>query len=440
MHARLPILLLLVVLGATGLCLKFHRATSWTNVVRHAETDESDPPPPGVREAEFGGESVKAAQAGTPTVVVAASATPTWQELGPLRMTEPGRTAAFYPSQGRMNCIAVDPQNPQHLYAGSAGGGVWVTTDGGATWSPRAQTLPIITTSSIVVDPNNGNIVYLATGDADGSVTPSAGVYKSTDGGTTWQATGLTFDLTAFRLIFKLAINPTDGANVYAAGNFGVAYTRDGGATWTTTTPAGPPTPRPPFYVYNDIKLQPGTPSTIYTSVDNGAVYRSTNSGATWTLATGVYSSTTSRAVLGVTPANSSLVFELVAASSTDLQLFKSTDGGATFSQIPSATLKAQAAWQATFYDLALSVSPTNADELIGGAVNVFRSTDGGATWVVTSNGPGDPIVHVDQHCSEHINNSIYDCSDAACIVRTITARHGPTLAQLLASPRFTAG
>jgi photosystem II stability/assembly factor-like uncharacterized protein len=374
------------------------------------EIETDPPPPPEVKEARFGGETVKTERKQLIPQLSAISAA-NWQELGPLNMTDPGQPAIFEPSQGRMNAIAVDPNNPQHLYAGAADGGVWVTNDGGTTWSPRAQTLPVITISSLVVDPNDGNVVYAATGDADGRETPSIGVYKSTDGGATWAVTGLTYQLTDFRYIPKLAIDPTNGSNVYAATTEGVFYTRDGGKNWTKVAPDGGN-----FTVYRDVKFRPGSPATVYTVTDAGVFYRSVDSGVTWQAATAGLPDATStmRAVLAVSAADANIVY-LLAASSTDLGIYKSFDGGTTFARITSDSLKGFAANQATFYDLVLAVSPANANELMGGVVSVIRSTDGGATWFYTSSGPNataNPIVHVDQHCIEYINNAIYDCSD----------------------------
>ncbi|HZE12152.1 MAG TPA: YCF48-related protein, partial [Chthoniobacterales bacterium] len=376
------------------------------------EKEADGPPPPELMEARFGGERVTG-QREAAAPLAASIATATWQELGPLNLTDPGQSTMYEPSQGRINAVAGDAKNPQHLYAAGASGGVWVTTDGGTTWSPRAQTLPIITVSSIVVDQNDGNVVYIATGEADGRVTPSIGVYKSTDGGTSWNPTGLTFQTTEGMYIPKLAIDPTNGANVYAAATDGVYYTQNGGANWTKVQPSGS------AQIYRDIKLQPGTPGTVFAVADNGAFFRSTNSGANWQPATGVPDpSAARRAVLGVTAANSNAVFllaALVSGGTNDLALYKSNDGGGSFARIPSTTLASFASGQATFFDLVLAVSPTDPNELMAGVSPTIRSTDGGSTWFFTSSGPAgesNPIVHVDQHAMEYINNAIYDGSD----------------------------
>src|SRR4051794_11424447 len=346
------------------------------------EKEMDGPPPPDLMEARFGGERL-AAQRKTAAPLAPSVATANWQELGPLNLTDPEQSTMYEPSQGRINAVAGDAKNAQHLYAAGASGGVWVTTDGGTTWSPRAQTLPVITVSSIAVDQNDGNVVYIATGDADGRVTPSIGVYKSTDGGTTWNATGLTFQTTQGRYISKLAIDPTNGSNVYAAVSDGVYYTHNGGTDWTKAQPSGA------ALVYRDIKIRPGVATTVFAVADNGAFFRSVDSGANWQPATGVPDpSVARRAVLGVTAANANAVFLLVALGSNDLALYKSNDGGGSFARIPSPTLAGFASGQATFFDLVLAVSPANANELMAGMSPTIRSTDGGSTWFYTSSGP----------------------------------------------------
>lgn len=393
------------------------------------------PPPRELMEARFGGDKVQAQpqaqlQPAAPSEVTIATAN--WQELGPLNMTDRGQTTIYEPSQGRVDAVAGDAKNPQHLYAAGASGGVWVTTDGGTTWAPRAQTLPIITVSSIVVDQNNGNIVYIGTGDADGFVTPSIGVYKSIDGGATWKATGLTFPVMDRIYIAKLAIDPTNGAKVYAAASDGVYYTSNGGTNWTKVQPSAGVAP------YRDIKIRPGTPSTVYTVTDAGEFFRSVDSGQSWKPAAGPADlAAAQRAVLGVTAANSSLVYILAALNpgGTDLGIFKSTDGGGSFARIPSSTLTGQASNQATFYDLVLAVSPTNANELMAGVFGAIRSTDGGATWIYASvgtSGAANPIVHVDQHAMEYINNAIYDGSDGGLHRSTDGAAHWANLSPTL--------
>ena len=118
---------------------------------------------------------------------------PNWHSLGPVNMP------AY---MGRVNCIAARPGQPDTLFVGTPGGGVWRSDDGGATWVPRSDFLSVLGVSAIVIDPSSPETVYIATGDADAGVTPSIGVWKSIDGGTNWAGTGLSWPLTEYRQIY----------------------------------------------------------------------------------------------------------------------------------------------------------------------------------------------------------------------------------------------
>lgn len=98
-----------------------------------------------------------------------------WHPLGPVNMPE------YETSMGRVNCVTAPAGNPNRLFLGAPGGGVWRSDDGGLTWSPRTDFLPVLSTSSIVLDPGNPNTIYIATGDADSPSedTYSIGVWKS---------------------------------------------------------------------------------------------------------------------------------------------------------------------------------------------------------------------------------------------------------------------
>lgn len=110
-----------------------------------------------------------------------------WVSWGPNDHTE---TASWSPGQGRINAIAVDPNNPSTYYVGAPAGGIWKSTDSGENWTPLTDHLPQIGVSGIAVDPTNSDIIYIATGDDDSDDSYAVGVWKSTDGGTTWNNTG----------------------------------------------------------------------------------------------------------------------------------------------------------------------------------------------------------------------------------------------------------
>jgi photosystem II stability/assembly factor-like uncharacterized protein len=372
---------------------------------------ESGPPPQELMQSRFGGEQAARTRPGG-SEVSSTGFLSDWQALGPINMVDAGRDAPYEPSQGRMNSIAIDPANPQHLYAGAASGGVWVTTDGGTNWSPRAQGLPLITISSVVVDPTNGNVVFAATGDADGFVTPSVGVYKSTDGGSTWSATGLSFPIIPQNFIRKLAIDPGNGANLYAATSDGIYYTRNAGANWTRVLPTG-------LFDIHDVKLRPGNAATVYAVARGGRFLRSIDSGATWQAITSGLPdpNNISRAFLAVTAANSQAVFIMDGAVANTLDgIYRSTDGGNSFAPMPSDGAKAEFG-SAAFYNMAIAVSPTSANEVYIGGFTVVRTPDGGATWLRVPGSqvpffPGQTIVHVDIHDIQFLNGAVYVGSD----------------------------
>jgi photosystem II stability/assembly factor-like uncharacterized protein len=264
------------------------------------EADAAEPPSRAEMQRSYGGFADIASNRPYSPLAPVASIPSNWQSLGPKGMVDAGFNSAYEPSIGRVNCIAADPTNPNKLYLGAGSGGVWTSTDGGQNWTPRGDQLPVLGVSDIKVDQVSTNTIYLATGDADGFVTPSVGVYKSTDGGQTWNATGLTFAATDGKQIYKLAVDPTVAGKVYAATSDGIYITANGGSTWTLSQPQSGFT-----LVFQDVKLRPGTPSTVYAASFN-RFYRSTDSGTTWTfISSGLpAASTVARPLLAVSAAN----------------------------------------------------------------------------------------------------------------------------------------
>ena len=124
--------------------------------------------------------------------------TANWTNLGP------NTTSGGYAGLGRINCVAFHPTNSNIMWVGSPGGGLWKTTDGGNNWTTNFDNAVVLGVSSIVVHPTTPNIMYIATGDGDGSDTYSVGILKSTDGGVTWQTTGLNWNVSQGRRIRKI--------------------------------------------------------------------------------------------------------------------------------------------------------------------------------------------------------------------------------------------
>jgi len=303
-----------------------------------------------------------------------------WSKLGP--ETPPGYGI------GRLNVVTFHPTNASTMYAGSPAGGAWKTIDGGQNWTILTEDLPHLGVADIDVDPNNPNVIWLATGDNDGRDTESFGILKSVDGGNTWNNVFVVNDITQGQAIEEIIINPNNSNNVIAATNEGIIRTTDGGANWTKTFNG----------TYEDIHFKPGDANTIYASGSFTTLFiKSTDNGVTWTnLTSSLFGfNDARRSMMAVTPANPNYVYIVMSDGANDFKgLYRSTDSGNSFTlQSNSPNIFNGQAW----YDLAIGVSNTNANEVIVGEVEISRSTNGGVTWQ-NRMGSGNGEIHVDIH------------------------------------------
>ncbi|TND10121.1 MAG: glycosyl hydrolase [Bacteroidetes bacterium] len=303
---------------------------------------------------------------------------------------------------GRINRVVIDPTNNNTLYACAPAGGLWKSTNAGTTWSILASTdaLNSIGCTDLAIDPTNTQIMYLATGDGDAGDTYSIGVMKSTDGGTTWAATGLAWTTNQGRTIGRLLINPSNTQIVMAFTSNGIYRTTTGGTgAWTQVQNTDP---------FRDAEYKPGDPNTVYAT--GTEFWKSTNGGAAWTQITSGLptSANVDRLSVAVTAANTAYVYVLAgsAANNGFYGLYRSTDSGTTFttrSTTPNVMGWASAGNDTggqSWYDHGLGVSPTNQDVVVVGGVNVWRSTNGGTGWTLHAHwtGSGAPYVHADIH------------------------------------------
>jgi len=359
------------------------------------------------------------------------SAAANWVSNGP--NTSPGG----YNGLGRINCIAFHPTNANTFWVGTPAGGLWKTTNGGSTWTTVTDNLPVLGVSDIAIDPANPNIMYIATGDGEGSYsltsnstyagdTKSIGVLKSTDGGNTWNTTGLSWTVTAAKLIRRLLINPVNPQLLIAATSDGIYQTTNAGVAWTQVQSG----------YFMDAEFKPGDPTIVYaatkkTTTAATQIYRSTNSGNTWTsVATlaGVL-----RANLAVSPHLSTLVDVLACDEEEGLAgLWYSNNSGASFTRYFTGTnsnnmlnwsYNASGSGGQGTYDLAYAINPTNSDEIWLGGINTWKSTDGGSNWSIknmwtgyTGDNPNNvPVVHADKHfIAFHplTPGTIFECND----------------------------
>lgn len=315
-----------------------------------------------------------------------------WNLLGPVGAPSGG-------GAGRVNFVRFDPTNTNTIYIGTPDGGLWKSTNSGSSWTPMTDQLTVIGCTDIAIDPNNTQIMYLATGDGDGADSYSVGVLKSTDGGATWNTTGLNWAVSQGRTISKLIMNPSNSSNMLAATSNGIYRTTDAGVTWTQEDSRG----------VKDIEFKPADPNTVYAAGDE--FLRSSDNGATWTTITsGVPSSSgVQRIAIAVSEANTSYVYLLVGNYSDQglYGVYRSTNSGTSFTQRHSGSPNLLG-WQSdgsdsggqAFYDLTIAASPTNAEVVLVGGVNLWRSTNGGSSFTINGHWWGDvaPYIHADQH------------------------------------------
>ena len=316
-----------------------------------------------------------------------------WTIIGPVGKPSGG-------GAGRLNFIRFDPNNSSVMYVGAPDGGLWKSTNGGVSWSTNTDDLSVIGVSDLAIDPSNSQIMYLATGDNDAGDTYSIGVLKSIDGGTSWNPSGLVFPVSSARRISKILINPNNTQIIMAFASNGIWRSTDGGANWSQPTGT--------FNNIKDAEFKPGNPSVIYAA--STVFKKSTDGGLTWIeIITGL--TDIRRLAIAVTPANPDYVYVL-AANSTDsgfLGLLRSVNSASSFSTRMSSTAtnnilgwdNGTDAGGQGWYDLALAASPTNAEEIVTGGVNQWKSINGGTSFSLMSHWYGGysmPYVHADVH------------------------------------------
>lgn len=342
----------------------------------------------------------------------------------------PSTTPGGYNGLGRINCMAFHPTNANTFWVGTPAGGLWKTTNGGSTWTTNTDNLPVLGVSDIAIDPTNANIMYIATGDGDmGSLygngdTKSIGVLKSTDGGSTWNTTGLNWSVTSQKLIRRLIINPNNPQILIAAASDGIWRTTNGGTTWTNVQSG----------YFMDLEFKPTDPTIVYASTfawGNAQIFRSTNSGSSWTSVATL--SGVIRINLAVSANAPTLVDALCANTTSGLAgLWYSNNSGASFTQYFNAnctnnllhnSYNASGCDGQGHYDLAYALNPNNANDIWLGGVNTWNSTDGGSNWYlktmwnsdVSINPNGVPTVHADKHfIAFHPlqSGTMFECND----------------------------
>ncbi|MCB0457147.1 MAG: T9SS type A sorting domain-containing protein [Flavobacteriaceae bacterium] len=323
----------------------------------------------------------------------------TWEFVGPVNIG------------GRITDIEIPIDQPQTYYVGAASGGIFKTTDAGASWAPIFDEQEMLSIGDIEISKNNTNVVWVGTGEVNaggGSLAYDGdGIYKSEDGGTTWEVKGLP-DIGS---ISKIALDPNNDNTIFVGGmgplfrndtNRGVYRSTDGGSTWEQKLFVSDSTG------IIDMAIHPSNGNIIYAASwerirrpqyrqyggETSRIYRSTDGGENWAeLTNGLPSlpSEKGRISIAISQSNPNVLYARYADAAGSIQgVYRTADGGDTWVEMNSAPLS-NIGFHWWFRGIV--VDPTDENTIYNVDFVVQKSTDGGATWSDTFSG-----VHVDQH------------------------------------------
>jgi photosystem II stability/assembly factor-like uncharacterized protein len=318
-----------------------------------------------------------------------------WRMIGPFR-------------GGRVNGVTGVPGQPNVFYFGSVGGGVWKSTNAGRTWLPIFDSQPIASIGAVAVAPSATDVVYVGTGEADmrSQISFGNGMYKSTDAGRTWTHIGL--DNT--RQIGRVLVDPKDPNLVFVAAlghayganpDRGVFRSRDGGATWQKVLFKGNDVGA------IDLAFDPANSQMIYATLWNtrrppwsiyppsygpgSGIYKSTDGGTNWqALTSGLPSENLGHVGVAVAPSNHDRVYAIVDAKDQG-GLYRSDNAGSTWTKVSAD----ERIWGRGWYFGKVVVDPKDSDLVYVSNTGVYRSRDGGRTFGEPYKGsPGGDDYH----------------------------------------------
>lgn len=316
-----------------------------------------------------------------------------WTPIGPINIEE-----GYMAHAGRITSIAPHPKDGNIAYIAAAMGGVWKTTTAGKSWFPVSDNAYSLAMGALAVDPNNPGVIYAATGEQTQGIDAyyGVGILKSVDSGATWIPSGLN-QVGGFN---KIIVNPINSNIIYAGGTRsggGVYISDDAAKTWRKAADG-----LPPGDVTDLVLAMDGTNAVLYAGLASQGVFRSNDGGSTWTLVH-TYSNMR-RLLLCVDPKNWRDVIDMSVTFDGGLEgVMRSTVGGGDnndWSEI-DADLQPELIFGSNnqgWYDAYLVRNPENADEIILGAISVWRSTDGGGSWVDVGRAYQSGGIHPDQH------------------------------------------
>lgn len=333
-----------------------------------------------------------------------------WTPIGPFTVAA---GSGWSPGIGRVNGMTVNPQNPNEIFACAPAGGIWKSVTGGNNFTTTTDQLTAIGFTSIAVDPNNPNIVYAASGDGEAGDTYSLGVLKSTDAGATWNTTGLSWSTSKSQVTHKIEIDPTNSNILFVATNAGLFKSVDAAVSW--------------YQVINanifDFEFKPGNSNILY-AVSSTLYYKSTDNGQTFVqLSAGLPgASAVSRLAIAVTPANADLIYIIAGANSDNgfLGLYVSIDSGDSFNFVTNQPnvmgwdMNGSDNGGQSWYTLTIAADPNDAQHILTGGVNLWESFDGGQSFIINAHWVINPTnyVHADIHFLDFVGGILFAGTD----------------------------
>lgn len=315
------------------------------------------------------------------------AAQPEWKQFGPSQ------------TGGRVKSIIVHPTNPNLVYIGTAAGGVWKTTDGGANWTPIMDDANAIALGSLCFDPTDPNIIYAGTGEqvsgSAGNIFLGCGLLRSTDAGATWNVVGLT-DVGSFSRIYAHPKN-RDLLMASCMNNGGGVYkSLDRGKTWKKVYSGS----------VTDMTINPKDENEWFAAASADGIIQTVDGGTTWVPRINGIIGTLGRLSLQQSPSNPDVLYCLADVNSL-AQLLKSTNHGASWTTTYTDSKgcffagSCTAAQSQAFYDNYCTVHPTDENICLVGGIDVWRTSNNGTSWMNTTNSySGGSNVHPDQHCA----------------------------------------
>jgi photosystem II stability/assembly factor-like uncharacterized protein len=347
-----------------------------------------------------------------------------WEALGPKNFG------------GRTICLAFHPSNPGVIYAGSASGGLWKTTTAGVgveAWERVPLGHPVLGVSSIAINPENPDEMYIGTGEVYNYTVAMPGVsnrltrgsygmgiLKTTNGGLTWEK-ALDWSYEEMRGVWDVLINPENTNTVWAATTEGTYRSTDAGQNWGLVHD---------FPMGVDLELHPTDTSVLFATYGGyespqAGIFRSTDGGVSFQAVAELPTDYSGKAMLSISPSNPEVIYISIADAFESRGLYKSEDGGVTWTLVNNDDIARFQGW----YSHDVAIKPDDPNTLIYTGVDLFKSTNGGLTveqkaywfkWLLGQTPVGGPegpfdYVHADIHAAYYSpfdNNTVFVATD----------------------------